>query len=1321
MSNTDPSPQFFSTHGANIEALVADFEQAWRGGCPPALADFLPREVAKRREALLALVPVDLEYRWKLANSLDSVAGSLDSTLAPKPGGGLSRRPRIEEYLREFPELAPIGELPLELVAVEYRARHRWGDRPPRTDPTARFPSLGAALAAALGRVDEELAAEELTVPLEPAAVGTDEFRKPSEWPVVPEHDVLKFLGRGGMGIVLQARHKVLDRLVAVKMPLAGDWMDDADRQRFLREARATARLRHPNICTIFEVGETGNRPYITMAFIEGESLGQWARHQKPKAREAAEMVAVLARAVEFAHQQGVVHRDIKPQNVMVDRASGQPILMDFGLAKEMALTQSELTQSGQVLGTPAYMAPEQAAGQLRDVGPWSDIYALGAVLYHLLCGRPPYVGNSGEVLRQVQVDEPPAPHKLAPHTHRDLETICLTAMAREPLRRYASAAALASDLQRFIDGEAILARREGWPRKISRMIRRRPVVAALTTILLLTIAWFTYSASATRRTAELQRVIRDRIDANDLTPSHFNDTEAEIDRLATMVPKQAELDREQFHQRFAASIQKAIQKERVPEDESARIEAGIAALAVRDGTRAAELSEKLADRLRDWQLVFELGPPFANVAEVFDPEVVHIDGDLLRAKAGTIATRVACVGDARVEAEFHCDDIPKSPFGVLVGTDSQTPRGVQGYGFLVGPATHAGDHKQPLELVILRNGAPLRREPLDPPVGAWRFSVSRVANHLSFKLNDLPVVDFHDLVPLSQAKSAVFAVEWPEALGLTSLRADSRPLPKSASPLESGDDQFSRGRFADALAEYQDAAVTSTTWEFSQEARYKQALCLVKLSRREEATLLLENLCTEQGERWPPLAFCQLWSNRLQDGKLDEAFAVFENLSTRYPSEFLRPLVSVDLITSIVRKYHESASGASQFFFNADRERDLERAGKVQEFFGMTGLDHDMTTYWLYRSRMMMGDNQRAIQLGERLIRDAARLDESGQSRWVQFVETYAWLLRLRDGPQRALNEIQSQMNNAHRQERIGLLVEQARCHAALNQWEQAQQDLDELNRALPAGKLDYRFHAEACLLRGFFADRKGDAGAAQEEWLKGVPGAMPEYAWNKLVRIDDLAHSLLLASLADKFTTEDLEIILSRVTGRLEKHFPRSIVKGLLGMLLDLPPATLATVVRQTCRRASARELARQIAFRDLAINELFRKVLGECFVQLTAAIVLDDQISTDQAAVCHEAGEGLFTAYYAGKLTMPLVLKLALTWKGLSDSQGWEGVAPALAPELRGPLAYIFGIRHRRLKNHEQSAAKFFDEARKCAKPDSALGRLLQSELEGGKDNR
>jgi len=1155
-----------------------------------------------------------------------------------------------------------------------------------------------------------------------PLPSPSEEVGKTPQWPNIPEHDVLKFLGKGGMGIVLQARHRVLDRLVAVKMPLAGDWMDDADRERFLREARATAKLRHPNICPVFEVGETENRPYITMAYIEGESLVQWARDRKPNGREAAEMLAVLARAVEFAHQQGIVHRDIKPQNVLVDRASGQPMLMDFGLAKEMALADSELTQSGQVLGTPAYMAPEQAAGRLRDVGPRSDVYALGAVLYHLLCGRPPYLGGGGEVLRQLQTDVPPAPRKLAPNTNRDLETICLTAMAREPLRRYESASALAADLQRFVIGEAILAHREGLPRKISRMVRRRPVVVALTTLLMVTIAWFTYSASVTRRIAELRGTIRNRVDANDWTPSHFNQTESDIDRLATMVPEQAKLDRERFHQRFAESLQAAIQQQRVPKEESTRIEAGIAALATRDKSRAADLTEKLAARLGDWQLAFELRPPFANLGAIFDQEKVHIDGDVLRTTAGTVPTRVACAGDASVEVEFQGDDVPTVPFGILVDMDSRTKGGVRGYEFVVGPSTHANEHKKRLELVVARNGAPLRREPLDPQAGSWRFSVSRVADHLSVKLNDLPVIDFYDVVPLTQPKSPVVAIEWPDTLGLTYLRASGRPLSKSVSPLESGDDKLSHGRFAGALAEYQAAAVASNQGDFDQEARYKQALCLAKLNRLDEARPLLERLCAEQGERWPALAFCQLWAGYLQSGKTNEAFGVFENLSTRYPSDFLRSLVSIELISSIVQKYHARASGVAQFFFDAERERNLERAEKVQEFFGMTGVEHDMTIYWLYRSRMMMGDNQRAIELGQRLVRDAASLDETGHSRWVQFIETYAWLLRLQEGPQRALNEIQSQLTESRRKERIGLLVESARSHAALNQWEQARQELDELRRAALAGTLEYRFHAQACLLRGFFAEAKGDAGAAREAWLEGVPGKLPIYTWSRLTTIDDLAHAVLLATLTEQFATEDLEVILDRVTGRLGKLFSLSMVKGFRNVfLMDMPPATIAAIARQSCRRPGTRELVRQVAFRELPINELLRKALGEVVMQLTAGFVLDGQISADQEAICREAGQDLFTAYYTGKINNEQGLKVAMTWKGQTAGQGWAGVASAIGPELRGQLAYIFGLRHLRMKNGKQSAAKFFDEALACSQPDSVLRRLVQAELDRHEDER
>jgi serine/threonine protein kinase len=209
------------------------------------------------------------------------------------------------------------------------------------------------------------------------------------------------------------------------------------------------------------------------MGFVRGETLAAWARRRRPTARQAAEMAAKLARAVGYAHEHGVIHRDIKPANVMVDAESGQPVLMDFGLAKELTDQSSQLSHSGQIMGTPAYMAPEQAAGKLRQVGPPADVYALGAVLYELLCGRPPFQGALGEVLRMVQTEEPIAPRRLAPQLHRDLETICLKAMAREPQARYGSAVALAEDLERFWAGEAVLGRREGLGRQLWRKLRR--------------------------------------------------------------------------------------------------------------------------------------------------------------------------------------------------------------------------------------------------------------------------------------------------------------------------------------------------------------------------------------------------------------------------------------------------------------------------------------------------------------------------------------------------------------------------------------------------------------------------------------------------------------------------------------------------------------------------------------------------------------------------------------------------------------------------------------------------------------------------------
>ena len=312
----------------------------------------------------------------------------------------------------------------------------------------------------------------------------------------IPSYEVLRIIGHGAMGVVLQARHRQLGRLVAIKLPIQGR---PGSCKRLLRESHSAARLRHPNICPIHEVGEVGHRPYIVMEFIAGPSLREWARQQGPSNRRAAQVIAKLARALGYAHQHGVIHRDMKPTNVIIDTESGEPVLTDFGLAKESSVQESHLTQSGQILGTPAYMAPEQAAGRTEEVGPWSDIYGLGATLYELLCGAPPFDGPLGEVLWKVQTQEPASPRRLNRRISLDLETICLKAMAKAPADRYATGAELADDLDRYCAGQPIQARRKNPQPLLGRSGIRLALAGALLAALaagVLLIAWARWSRS---------------------------------------------------------------------------------------------------------------------------------------------------------------------------------------------------------------------------------------------------------------------------------------------------------------------------------------------------------------------------------------------------------------------------------------------------------------------------------------------------------------------------------------------------------------------------------------------------------------------------------------------------------------------------------------------------------------------------------------------------------------------------------------------------------------------------------------------------------
>ncbi|HEX2476064.1 MAG TPA: serine/threonine-protein kinase, partial [Lacipirellulaceae bacterium] len=289
--------------------------------------------------------------------------------------------------------------------------------------------------------------------------------------------ELVERLGVGGFGSVWKARDRELDRTVAIKIPRQGG-MTAQEQEKFFREARAAAQLRHPNIVSVHEVGRDGESVYIVSDFVRGVTLGDWLTGQKLTSREAAQLCAKIADALDHAHEQGVVHRDLKPANIMIDGA-GEPHLMDFGLARRDA-GEVTVTVDGEVLGTPAYMSPEQALGESHAADRRSDVYSLGVILFQLVTGELPFRGNARMIMHQVIHDEPPSPRKLNANVSDDLETITLKCLEKEPARRYSTARDFADDLHRFLAGEPIQARPISRSERAARWVRRNPAVSAL-------------------------------------------------------------------------------------------------------------------------------------------------------------------------------------------------------------------------------------------------------------------------------------------------------------------------------------------------------------------------------------------------------------------------------------------------------------------------------------------------------------------------------------------------------------------------------------------------------------------------------------------------------------------------------------------------------------------------------------------------------------------------------------------------------------------------------------------------------------------------
>jgi WD40 repeat protein len=348
----------------------------------------------------------------------------------------------------------------------------------------------------------------------------------------VPGYEILRVLGRGGMGVVYQARHLALKRIVALKMILAGGHAGPQELARFRLEAEAVARLQHPNIVQVFEVGESEGHPFCALEFVDGGTLASKINGQGLPGLDAARLVETLARAVQLAHSRNVVHRDLKPANVLL-ASDGVPKITDFGLARQTDNGSGE-TQAGAIMGTPSYMAPEQASGRTREAGPAADIYSLGAILYECLTGRPPFRGQTlVETLDLVRSQEPVPPTHWQKKVPPDLETICLKCLRKEPEQRYTSAAELADDLVRWQQGEPIRARPVGSVERAVKWVQRNPVpTAAAVAVVLALVAGATVSYLGYREAVEQANIAK-------------NNEETATQQTALAVQRANERDRE--------------------------------------------------------------------------------------------------------------------------------------------------------------------------------------------------------------------------------------------------------------------------------------------------------------------------------------------------------------------------------------------------------------------------------------------------------------------------------------------------------------------------------------------------------------------------------------------------------------------------------------------------------------------------------------------------------------------------------------------------------------------------------------------------------
>lgn len=1182
-------------------------------------------------------------------------------------------------------------------------------------------------------KLDETLDADPKSAPSHPSRGGRRAFVRRR----FGGYELLEEIAHGGMGVVYKARQTKLNRIVALKMILAGQLASDDAIQRFYTEAQAAAGLDHPHVVPIYEIGEHEGQHFFSMALVEGGSLKAKIDAGPLPPAEAAHMVAAVADAVQYAHEHGIVHRDLKPHNVLLDHG-GQPKVTDFGLAKQLEAGDG-LTASGDILGTPSYMAPEQAAGKIHDLGPAVDIYASGAILYCLLTGRPPFQSASlTETLRQVAEQEAVSPRMLNPATPRDLETICLKCLEKQPDQRYGTAGELAADLRRYLAGEPISARRIGPLERGWRWCKRRPLATALAASVCLVLVitalavGLARQASSTRRLAKLNQQFTSELDQ--LTPdlASLEQVEETVKQLQSLSPESASRSRRRLHESFAALLKREIQGPRVGDEEAQRLDGILREFSVRAPESAAPLQQLLKERRSRWQTVALVAAPMRDLLTLFPPNRLVISDDggarlrasssappaadgVQAARTALTPTSVSCEDDVRITAEFQPDWQSAREVGVCLNAD-----GEQGYDFVLyvparslmddetgetlqgRPASFAylREAQRACVAAVQRNGVPLvrRRLPLgDIPDGPLTIQATRAGGRLQVQINALPPIAFYDPFTLPADRPGVFAVRLPAHVHLTRVQCERRRREAAVSLLEKGDALFAAGRFADALQQYRQQSLQTDNPAFQQEVRYKQGLCHLRLEQLEEASTLFQPLVTEEGDPWPLLAGVQQWLMFMQENQPDDADALYELMSIRYTFEQVAAVIPDGVRQRILQGYlNEFEKLPNVLSFNSARLPRMERAAAVDRLLSADGFGDVNSQLQLSRAYRYVGNLDAAAKVLEPLVRNTG--DPKTQSDYVR-------VLRLSGRVSEALDEVNAAIEAGPPDKlRARYLIDRARVHIAQGEFDLAEADVRDSVEALGVSAragLDHRIMAR--LIWGFLRARLGDDLGAEEQWRKGYREGRDIISLSGKAASTGIVSLLIMGSLTDELESDDAlwfwDRLLSGDGGNAVVALSKSV----------LHPESVARMFREMWQTRRARQYAEAFAYETLTMRDRIRIPVQLAGMAYFTRNAFNGHLGPEEEQLLWTlVVDGWSRVVEAGQLHAPQVLQLGVAWKGTTNLLGWGGVAPTLPADLRSMIAYVLAHRYLRLKKPEQ-AASLFDTAQQDAPGDSSTRQL------------